>query len=139
MILIIIIISSTITIYVNGFLKPSSLIAKNFELIFDENSNNKFLKADFAVNCYENENNYDKNNCIYLENSSYKVNLELTLMRNQAFAYEKYRNFEVELGLVGRRKTQKFPKIVFLEKFDFFVEIIFDWIYFPFRILVRRS
>jgi hypothetical protein len=55
-------------------------------------------------------------------------------MRNQAFVHEKYRNFEVELGLIGVRKTKKIPKIVFLEKFDFFVEFIFDWIYFPFRI-----
>ena len=56
-------------------------------------------------------------------------------MRNQAFAYEKYKNFEVELGVIGKRKNQKIPKIVFLEKFDFFVEFLFDWIYFPLRIL----
>jgi hypothetical protein len=127
----------TITLYVNKLLKPNSIISKNFELTFDESSNNKYLKAEFPVNCNENQSYYNNNsdNCIYLENSLYKINLELSLMRNQAFATEKYRNFEVELGLIGVRKTKKIPKIVFLEKFDFFVEFIFDWIYFPLRIL----
>lgn len=115
--------------FINWLLKPPQEIKQWFEFSFDDKG--KTLKTEMNVNCY---NTYEKN-CIYLEkNIFYNVYLNLDLMRNQAYQKDKYKNFEVQLIFQGKIKYEKFKKVVFVERYDYFIELFYDIFYFPFRL-----
>lgn len=111
-------------------LKPANEISKNFEFSFDDIG--KSLKSELNINC---DNLFYEKNCIFLEEKVYKVKLSLELMRNQAYQNDKYKNFEVQMNLLGLKKIEIFKKVVFIERFDFLIELIYDVFYFPFRLL----
>lgn len=56
-------------------------------------------------------------------------------MRNQAYQHDKYKNFEVQMNLLGFQKKENFKKVVFIERFDYLIELIYDVFFFPFRLL----
>ncbi len=115
---------------VNWILKPPSEIIKDFEFSFDDIG--KSLFSEININC---DNNFFEKNCIYLGNNEYNVKLSLQLMRNQAFHNDKYRNFEVQLNFLGLKKKETFKKVLFVERYDYLIELIFDFFNFPFRLL----
>jgi len=111
-------------------LKPASEITKKIEFSFDNNG--KSLKSEMNINC---NNTYNQQNCIFLAAQKvYKVKLSLELMRNQAYQNDKYRNFEVQIKLLGLTKSEDWAKVVFIERYDYLIELIYDVFYFPFRL-----
>lgn len=122
--------SCIICCIINYILKPPTEIMKNFEFSFDDIR--KSLKSEININCY---NKFNEKNCINLDNNGYNLKLSLQLMRNQAYQHDKYKNFEVQINLLGIKKKETFKKVIFIERYDFFIEMFYDVFYFPFRLL----